>query len=71
MKIQFENLVVSNKCKTRIPETEDNKAFENLVVSNKCKTQTSVYVARCPFENLVVSNKCKTIKIHTRHKTFV
>ena len=35
----FENLVVSNKCKTRSTVTLEEAKFENLVVSNKCKTQ--------------------------------
>ena len=36
--VLFENLVVSNKCKTFSTFIEDGRAFENLVVSNKCKT---------------------------------
>ena len=35
---QFENLVVSNKCKTDCFFISNPREFENLVVSNKCKT---------------------------------
>ena len=34
----FENLVVSNKCKTVLFQETVHHSFENLVVSNKCKT---------------------------------
>ena len=35
---KFENLVVSNKCKTCSIFVHIAYVFENLVVSNKCKT---------------------------------
>ena len=38
-KIEFENLVVSNKCKTYYKIKPNLQPFENLVVSNKCKTK--------------------------------
>ena len=37
--MKFENLVVSNKCKTTQRDKQSWNVFENLVVSNKCKTE--------------------------------
>ena len=34
----FENLVISDKCKTDIGKFSSNVWFENLVISDKCKT---------------------------------
>ena len=34
----FENLVISDKCKTEIMENDLWEEFENLVISDKCKT---------------------------------
>ena len=34
----FENLVISDKCKTTKNETDIENKFENLVISDKCKT---------------------------------
>ena len=35
----FENLVISDKCKTSGLYMIPKSAFENLVISDKCKTQ--------------------------------
>ena len=45
----FENLVVSNKCKTVEGGIKVVLMFENLVVSNKCKT-----VNPCPTLSRIV-----------------
>ena len=34
----FENLVISDKCKTIIMSSDIFNMFENLVISDKCKT---------------------------------
>ena len=34
----FENLVISDKCKTLIAKHSFSQMFENLVISDKCKT---------------------------------
>ena len=57
----FENLVVSNKCKTAAENICKEISFENLVVSNKCKTDNPVMTVQILFENLVVSNKYKKL----------
>ena len=36
---QFENLVISDKCKTSVLYTRIVSGFENLVISDKCKTK--------------------------------
>ena len=38
MHFMFENLVISDKCKTIDNGFTDNIKFENLVISDKCKT---------------------------------
>ena len=35
---RFENLVISDKCKTAIQDIVEEAMFENLVISDKCKT---------------------------------
>ena len=35
----FENLVISDKCKTSLLFPKAIEEFENLVISDKCKTQ--------------------------------
>ena len=35
----FENLVISDKCKTQTRVAELQDGFENLVISDKCKTR--------------------------------
>ena len=35
---EFENLVISDKCKTRESVPSITRKFENLVISDKCKT---------------------------------
>ena len=37
-KTAFENLVISDKCKTTSKPSNNPKLFENLVISDKCKT---------------------------------
>ena len=37
----FENLVISDKCKTYAYNDKGNPTFENLVISDKCKTLQS------------------------------
>ena len=37
----FENLVISDKCKTELMNCISNDEFENLVISDKCKTLQS------------------------------
>ena len=37
---QFENLVISDKCKTGVRISTALSAFENLVISDKCKTNS-------------------------------
>ena len=34
----FENLVISDKCKTELFTDASGTVFENLVISDKCKT---------------------------------
>ena len=34
----FENLVISDKCKTDVENPPLPEPFENLVISDKCKT---------------------------------
>ena len=36
---RFENLVISDKCKTIKNKTTARWIFENLVISDKCKTK--------------------------------
>ena len=35
---KFENLVISDKCKTNYNNNYGSDRFENLVISDKCKT---------------------------------
>ena len=35
---EFENLVISDKCKTDFKAEPPAEPFENLVISDKCKT---------------------------------
>ena len=57
----FENLVISDKCKTKAKNLELLAMFENLVISDKCKTKTTPLCQFPQFENLVISDKCKTV----------
>ena len=38
----FENLVISDKCKTQQQKKSFNDQFENLVISDKCKTKAAL-----------------------------
>ena len=60
--MQFENLVISYKCKTNFPSDNLMPKFENLVISYKCKTSGNVGSAVSSFENLVISYNCKTVQ---------
>ena len=42
MQFMFENLVISDKCKTLYGKATKALLFENLVISDKCKTQNNV-----------------------------
>ena len=57
---QFENLVISYKCKTQKFPYQYPIGFENLVISYKCKTVDNAEEYGGGFENLVISYKCKT-----------
>ena len=56
----FENLVISDKCKTRKMKPTFFEEFENLVISYNCKTvqDNKMTVA---FENIVILNKYKML----------
>ena len=56
----FENLVISDKCKTHGRRHRPLELFENLVISDKCKTIKEYVNKEWKFENLVISDKCKT-----------
>ena len=58
----FENLVISDKCKTIKEYVNKEWKFENLVISDKCKTRVAVLNEGDPFENLVISYNCKTVQ---------
>ena len=58
----FENLVISDKCKTVMACSTFPTMFENLVISDKCKTSGNVGSAVSSFENLVISYNCKTVQ---------
>ena len=58
----FENLVISDKCKTMQTRWLSICLFENLVISDKCKTSGNVGSAVSSFENLVISYNCKTVQ---------
>ena len=60
-KVGFENLVISDKCKTGGSGYGLVQWFENLVISDKCKTFSALQTIADEFENLVISDKCKTI----------
>ena len=60
--MEFENLVISDKCKTIVITAKDGAGFENLVISDKCKTSGNVGSAVSSFENLVISYNCKTVQ---------
>ena len=57
---EFENLVISDKCKTFGMEASLTDWFENLVISYNCKTvqDNKMTVA---FENIVILNKYKML----------
>ena len=40
----FENLVISDKCKTLTQQKVVVQLFENLVISDKCKTTFFVFI---------------------------
>ena len=61
LRILFENLVISDKCKTAPAWQQSRKVFENLVISDKCKTEVVFESDSSGFENLVISDKCKTL----------
>ena len=44
LKILFENLVISDKCKTVGTIYLIHQLFENLVISDKCKTTKVMYI---------------------------
>ena len=60
--MKFENLVISDKCKTQDLKDYFSIQFENLVISDKCKTSGNVGSAVSSFENLVISYNCKTVQ---------
>ena len=59
----FENLVISDKCKTLSIGFTVDSAFENLVISDKCKTVTTEFQFCSQFESLVIFYKCKNFVI--------
>ena len=60
---EFENLVISYKCKTILTSTERRKKFESLVIFYKCKTQLNELKDQNKFESLVIFYKCKNFVI--------
>ena len=44
--VKFENLVISDKCKTLLSFDIAECWFENLVISDKCKTSDDVQFSR-------------------------
>ena len=58
----FENLVISDKCKTMWLRKLMPEVFENLVISDKCKTNYNNNYGSDRFENLVISYNCKTVQ---------
>ena len=55
----FENLVISDKCKTILFQHCLPHLFENLVISDKCKTTHGNDSGTSMFENFVILNKYK------------
>ena len=57
---EFENLVISDKCKTLSTSRVITQRFENLMISYNCKTvqDNKMTVA---FENIVILNKYKML----------
>ena len=55
----FENLVISDKCKTNSTGSRLSCTFENLVISDKCKTTHGNDSGTSMFENFVILNKYK------------
>ena len=55
----FENLVISDKCKTFDLMGLQSDLFENLVISDKCKTTHGNDSGTSMFENFVILNKYK------------